>query len=243
MTRSVSYLTGDMSSKILVLAVSAVFVGLIVFQAYQLWHETQNPATAPASLATPNPVQVKPVADIRQLAATHLFGDAVVTAPQFTEVKEDKSLNLTLRGIVANRGGNTSLAIIESAPNNEETFAVGDNVFNKGTLNHVADDHVILERGNGQLARLQLPDQNVDETISEEFLPLAQPETYQEPAVDSPMIAEQPEQVDSDQVIEQAAEPEIAEELPDTAIFEENENAELPADEPPEPQPDADRLP
>ena len=243
MTRSVSYLTGDMTSKILVLAVSAVFASLIVIQAYQLWQASRPASTAPLAAPAPALTQVKPVTNVRQLAASHLFGDTEVITPQYTEIKEDKSLKLTLRGIVANRGGNTSLAIIESGPNNEETFAVGENVFNKGTLDHVADDHVILNRGNGQLARLQLPDQNVDETISEEFLPLAQPETYQEPAIDASTVVEQPDPVDPGNVAEQVIEPEIELELPEMPATEEIENAELPADEPQEPQPDADRLP
>jgi type II secretory pathway component PulC len=237
MTRSALFLTGEMTTKLLVLAVSAVFASLIIMQAYQLWQTTQSAPVSIAAAPVRSTLPVKSRADVRQLAASHLFGDTRAVAPEYTEIKEDKSLNLTLRGIVANRGGNTSLAIIGSSPSNEETFAIGDSIFNKGTLNHVADDHVILKRSNGQLARLQLPDQNVDETISEEFLPLAQPDYHEDTPVEPPAVVEQLTEP------EQTAEPEMTIEQPEATMLDNSENADSQLEEFQDPQQDIEPQP
>jgi type II secretory pathway component PulC len=222
MARSVTFISNDMMTKMSVLTVSMIFTGLIFMQAYQLWKASQDPQLPATTQPSREQTQIKRGADIRQLAASHLFGDVQVVTQQFTEVREDKSLNLTLRGIIANRGGSTSLAIIQSSPNSEETFAVGENVFNKGTLNHVADDHVILKRSNGQLARLQLPEQNVDSIINEEFLPLAQPDYHEETPMESSPAAEQ------------AMQPEITAEQPEADVSESPDGTAPLPDEPQE---------
>jgi type II secretory pathway component PulC len=207
----------DAPSKILAIAATAMFSSLIAYQAYTLWNSLQT-ADAPIAVnAKPaqKPDQTAP--DIGRLAATHLFGDVENLAPQYSEAKEDKSLNLTLRGIVANSGGNTSLAIIQSSPNNEETFALGDNVFNKGKLDFVAADHVILARSNGQLTRLQLPEQESSGLISEEFLPQAQPEPeYVEPIAAEPISITEPETVapEAEQAVDTPPDPDPVSEAP-----------------------------
>lgn len=164
------------ASKLPAMAVALAFAGLITYQAYNFW-QSQQEAPVASITRTSTQTQTRNTPNIGQLAASHLFGKFEVAAPQFTEVKEDKSLHLTLRGIVANPDGKNSLAIIESGPNKEDTFAVGENVYNKGKLNFVAADHVILARTDGQLAKLQLPEQDTGGFINEEFLPLAQPDT------------------------------------------------------------------
>jgi len=180
----------EATKKLPAYATAAVFACLIAFQLYVFLQSLQT-EEAPVSVRTrppQKPDQASP--DIGRLAASHLFGDVENIVPQYSEVKEDKSLNLTLRGIVANSGGNTSLAIIESSPNNEETFAIGDNVFNKGKLDFVGADHVILARSNGQLTKLQLPEQETSGMVTEEYLPLAQPEPeYVEPVANEPETA------------------------------------------------------
>jgi type II secretory pathway component PulC len=187
----------DAPIRILALATATVFSCLIAFQAYTFWgslHTTGAPTTV-RTTAPQKSNQNSP--DIGRLAATHLFGDVENLVPQYSEAKEDKSLNLTLRGIVADSADNASLAIIQSGPNNEETFALGDNVFNKGKLDFVAADHVILARSNGQLTRLQLPEQETTGLTSEEYQPPSLPEPeYMEPEITEPVTSSEPETVD-----------------------------------------------
>ncbi len=145
MTRSALFLTGEMTTKLLVLVVSRIsrwpdnYAGLPALVNHEL--RTSIHCAAPVRSTLP----VKSGADVRQLAASHLFGDTLVVAPEYTEIKEDKSSTSPCAASLPIRGGTTSLAIIESSPNNEETFAIGDSIFNNSTLNHVADDHVILK--------------------------------------------------------------------------------------------------
>jgi type II secretory pathway component PulC len=176
----------DAASKIPVIIIATVFASLIALQAYYFWKSLRSGVT-PITTAVLPAHNTQDTPNIGKLAASHLFGDVQEQAPQDSEIKEDKSLNLTLRGIVANSGANTSLAIIESKPNGEETFALGDDVFNKGKLNTVAIDYVILLLNNGQLARLQLPEQEAPGVSNEEYLPQAQPD-YVEPESVAPAI-------------------------------------------------------
>ena len=165
--------------------IAVVFICLIALQIYVFWNSLQQVETRPDPRPVPASNTGQTALDAGRLAATHLFGDIEKAVPQDSEVKEDKSLNLTLRGIVANSGGNTSLAIIESKPGVEDTFALGDNVYNKGKLNSIAVDYVILMRNDGRLARLQLPEQESIETGNEDYLPQSQP-AYVEPVYAEP---------------------------------------------------------
>jgi len=175
----------DAATKLSAMIIAMVFICLIALQGYVFWKSSRQLESPPVMNPAPAHSTNHEVPDIGRLAAMHLFGDVEKTAPQDIDVKEDKSLNLTLRGIVANSGGNTSLAIIESKPDGEETFAPGDTVFNKGKLNSIAVDHVILMRNDGRLVRLQLPEQESIEAGSEDYLPQAQP-AYVEPETPVP---------------------------------------------------------
>ena len=189
------------------IAIAALFVCLIVYQAYSFWEDQQALRTPLAGVAKPAQTAHQNAPDIGKLAAKHLFGDVENQAPQYSEVKEDKTLNLTLRGIVAAEGSSTSHAIIQSGPNNEETFALGDNVFSKGKLDFIASDHVILARSNGQLARLQLPEEESSGLSSEEYLPPAT--SYIEPdnSYVEPEMPHIEQTVDNFQETEPASEP------------------------------------
>jgi len=175
----------DTVTKLSAMIIATVFICLIALQAYTFWKSLQQ--TESLSATKPRPVSSahQNTLDTGRLAAMHLFGDVEKTVVQDSEVKEDKSLNLTLRGIVANSSGNASLAIIESKPDGEETFAPGDAVFNKGQLNSVAIDHVILMRNDGRLVKLQLPEQESADGENEDYLPQAQP-PYVAPEMPAP---------------------------------------------------------
>ena len=175
----------DAVTKLSAIMVAVVFICLIALQGYVFWKSIRQIESPPVTKPLPAHSTNHDVPDIGRLAATHLFGDVEKTAPPDSEVKEDKSLNLTLRGIVANSGGNTSLAIIESKPDGEETFAPGDTVFNKGKLNSIAVDHVILMRNDGRLVRLLLPEQESVDGENESYLPQPQP-AYIEHEIQAP---------------------------------------------------------
>jgi type II secretory pathway component PulC len=176
----------DALTKLTARTIATVFICLIALQPYVFWKSLRQFEALPTTRPVPASSTIHDALD----AARHLFGDIEKTVPQDSEIKEDKSLNLTLRGIVANSGGNTSLAIIESKPGGEDTFALGDNVFNKGKLNFIAVDHAILIRNDGRLARLQLPEQESIETGNEDYLPQSQPANvepvYTEPEAPAP---------------------------------------------------------
>jgi type II secretory pathway component PulC len=193
----------DAVKKLSAMMIATVFACLIALQAYVFWKSLRQVEAPPAAEAMPASNTSQDTLDVGRLAATHLFGDIEKTLPQDIEVKEDKSLNLTLRGIVANSGGNTSLAIIESKPDGEETFALGDTVFNKGKLNSIAVDYVILLRNDGRLARLQLPEQESIESGNEDYLPQSQP-AYVEPAYVEPETPTPEQSLDNNPVPEPA---------------------------------------
>lgn len=188
----------DAAAKLSAMIVAAIFFILIALQAYVFWKSLQQIEVQPAVKTASTHQTSQDAPNIGKLAATHLFGDTQKTTPQDSEVKEDKSLNLTLRGIVANSGGKTSLAIIESKPGGEETFAPGDSVFNKGKLNFIAVDYVILMRNDGGLARLQLPEPESIDLGNEEYLPQPQPE-YVEPENVAPTSSNEPEAASPEQ--------------------------------------------
>ncbi len=178
-------------TKLPAMAVVLALLCLIVIELYHFATGPRPAAPSAAGISTPAPSQNP--ADIGPLAASHLFGTEDQSTPQYQEAKQDPSLNLTLRGIVANTGGTSSLAIIQAEPGHEETFALGDEVFNKGRLDFVATDHVILAHSNGQLTRLQLPEQDSSGVDSEAFLPQAQPDYIEaEPVVSDLSVAATP---------------------------------------------------
>jgi len=223
----------DAVTKLSAMIIATVFACLIVIQAYVSWKSLRQIEASNTAKAVPASSTNQDTLDAGRLAATHLFGDIAKAVPQDSEVKEDKSLNLTLRGIVANSGGNTSLAIIESKPYGEETFALGDTVFNRGKLNSIAVDHVILIRNDGRLARLQLPEPESIETANEDYLPQPQSQpayvepVYAEPETPAPepAIAVQPEPESENQDQNQAdTQAETPPEIPPDETTSDNQN-------------------
>lgn len=192
----------DTVAKLSAMVIAAVFICLIALQTYVFWKSFQQTESLSATKLAPASNANQNTLNIGGLAAMHLFGDIEKTVMQDSEVRQDKSLSLTLRGIVAISSGNASLAIIESKPDGEETFAPGDTVFNKGRLNSVAVDHVILMRNDGRLVRLQLPEQESTDRENEDYLPQAQP-AYVEPEPELP--APEPEQSSDNNTVPEPA--------------------------------------
>ena len=94
--------------------------------------------------------------NIREVAATHLFGKMESAAlPRQTKAPETR-LNLVLRGVIAADPMTLSHAIIAQGRSGaEEVYAVGDKMPGGVTIEEIHPDHVVLNRG-GRLESLQL---------------------------------------------------------------------------------------
>lgn len=96
--------------------------------------------------------------DVRALVAAHLFGEAAEAAPddQPDPVDApDTTLNLVLKGIFASQLDGESRALIASGRNDEQAYAVGDEISRGTDIYEIYADRVILDRG-GRLETLRL---------------------------------------------------------------------------------------
>ncbi len=102
-------------------------------------------------------------ANVRLIAAAHLFGEAdpeqapqAVAETQPLEDLEETTLNLTLKGTIAAARGDGSIAIIADNRNEEKIYRLRDTVTSGTTLHAVYTDRVVLNR-SGALEVLKLP--------------------------------------------------------------------------------------
>ena len=100
----------------------------------------------------------------RQIAATHLFGDASAAPPpppapvaEVEEPLEDTKLNLQLAGVFAADPQSQAIAIISSGQAEQNAYGVGDKITGETTLKAVYRDYVIIDN-RGRDERLTLPD-------------------------------------------------------------------------------------
>lgn len=98
--------------------------------------------------------------DIDTIAAAHLFGKPVLTAarqPQQEKIinAPETHLDLTLTGIVSNRSGGQSRALIEKEDGEQRSYAVGETIMPGVELHDIYVNKVILER-NGRYETLTL---------------------------------------------------------------------------------------
>lgn len=111
------------------------------------------PAAAPAAQAR---------ADYRQLAALHLFGQAVQTnTPGGAPIDAPETrLNLTLRGILFNTSPELTRAIISAPGRDDEIYRTGAQVPGGAVIDQIYADRVMLLR-NGQYEALRLPEESI----------------------------------------------------------------------------------
>ncbi len=101
-------------------------------------------------------------ANVEQVAAAHLFGEAraedeiVLAAPESTENLQETRLALTLNGTMAGTDNNLTRALIADNRNEEKVYSIGDVVTAGAKLHAVYPDRVVLNR-NGVLEVLNLP--------------------------------------------------------------------------------------
>lgn len=100
----------------------------------------------------------RPLAD--KISRLHLFGKFEKKKPPPPKMEvaaaPETRLNLKLRGVFSSQDKEIARAIIADAKNDDESYAIGDEVPGGAILNDILEDRVILER-NGQLETLKLP--------------------------------------------------------------------------------------
>jgi len=101
--------------------------------------------------------------DVQSIADVHIFGEASAETANVAEViLEDHEnlaetrLNLSLKGTIAYRNQDSSMAIIADASNEEKIYSIRDTVIAGTTLHAVYSDRVVLNN-SGNLEVLKLP--------------------------------------------------------------------------------------
>lgn len=147
--------------------VTLVLAVLVAWQAAGLvWKMVPGTAAGdavatPASLPSGSNVAGNQT-DVEAIAATHLFGiaDAEDAEPVLVEAGPDlpdtTRGNLELKGTVASRQDDLSVAVISVSGAEDEVFTIGQQVTNGASLHAVYADRVVLNE-NGVLTNLRLP--------------------------------------------------------------------------------------
>ncbi len=111
---------------------------------------------APAAAAQPGAQASAGPFNVERLIGASLFG-SYQAVPGSTDLNNapDTRLDLTLLGILADRGEQVSRALISSGSGDEKPYAVGDDIARGVTLEAIFPDRVILMR-NGKAETLRL---------------------------------------------------------------------------------------
>jgi len=101
--------------------------------------------------------------DVQSIANAHIFGEASTDTESVAAIQQESldnlaetRLNLSLKGTIAYREQESSLAIIADAGNEEKIYSIRDTVIAGTTLHAVYSDRVVLNTG-GKLEVLKLP--------------------------------------------------------------------------------------
>jgi len=99
--------------------------------------------------------------DVQAIASAHMFGQAsaepVIETPQQShENLAETRLSLSLKGTIAYKDQESSIAIIADQSNEEKVYSIRDTVTSGTTLHAVYPDRVVLNR-SGNLEVLKLP--------------------------------------------------------------------------------------
>ena len=133
--------------------VNIVLVILIALSLARLfwlaWPAGDNELT-PATTARQSAQDENGAVDVDTIASAHLFGEQTVKdrAAEQREIinAPETRLNLVLTGIVSEANGDRSRALIKSGRNDQDSYAVGDDVSNGVKLHAIYANRVILDR-------------------------------------------------------------------------------------------------
>ena len=123
-----------------------------------------GPVVVPAGQVLGSP-QGAPGADVRAIAAAHMFGvasnDDEVRAQAAIiddDLEDTRLANLQLKGTIASPEPDMSAAIITDGANVEKVYLIGDPISSGTKLHAVYTDRVVLNE-NGNLTNLRLPEE------------------------------------------------------------------------------------
>ena len=123
-----------------------------------------GPVVVPAGQVLGSP-QGAPGADVRAIAAAHMFGvasnDDEVRAQAAIiddDLEDTRLANLQLKGTIASPEPELSAAIITDGANVEKVYLIGDPISSGTKLHAVYTDRVVLNE-NGNLTNLRLPEE------------------------------------------------------------------------------------
>lgn len=163
-------------NRILLPVVTVILAILVAWQAANLvWMMVPGTAAGDA-VATPSSMPSSSNvagsrADVAAIAATHLFGeaDAEDAEPVVLEAGPDladtRLTQLVLRGTVASRQDDYSVAVISTSGGDDKVYGIGAQVTSGATLHAVYADRVVLNE-NGMLTNLRLPREFADVQVS-----------------------------------------------------------------------------
>ena len=147
--------------------VTLILALLIGWQiARMIWMLVPAPAAGEPVSAPPGAVaserRMPNGADVGAIAAAHLFGEAdaddaiVATDEPVLEDLPETRVSLVLKGTVASRQKDFSVAVISSSGAEDKVYSIDDTVMQGVTLHSVYADRVVLDE-NGTLTNLKLP--------------------------------------------------------------------------------------
>ena len=135
-------------------------LGLALAQLFWLvWPEPAPEVIAPSQAG--GAAGAKPVKriDVSAIAGAHLFGEQTVASAELERQKElnapETQLNLELTGIIADRDGSRSRALIKDQKGKQDGYRVDEQIVSGVKLRAIYADRVILDR-SGRLETLTL---------------------------------------------------------------------------------------
>ena len=136
------------------------FVGLALAQLFWLiWPQPAAEVIAPSQNEPARRADPGEQVDVAAIAGAHLFGQQTVVDAERERQKElnapETQLNLELTGIIADRDGQRSRALIKTPKGDQEGFKVDEQIVSGVKLKTIYADRVILDR-SGRLETLTL---------------------------------------------------------------------------------------
>ena len=132
--------------------------------------EAGDPVATPASMPSSSNVAGSQT-NVAAIAAAHLFGEAdaedaapVELLPE-DDLADTRQVNLVLRGTVASRQEEFSVAVISNSGSEDKVYGIGDQISSGTTLHAVYADRVVLNEG-GVLTNLRLPREFAEVQVS-----------------------------------------------------------------------------
>jgi len=135
-------------------------LGLALAQLFWLvWPEPAPEVIAPSNAGAAARAKPAERIDVSAIARAHLFGEQTVASAELERQKElnapETQLNLELTGIIADRDGNRSRALIKNQKGEQAGYSVGEQIVSGVKLRAIYADRVILDR-SGRLETLTL---------------------------------------------------------------------------------------